>query len=902
MTMNRLDARARLVFHYAREEADRLGHAVIESEHLLLGLLREGGTAAQVLNASGLTLEAARHRVVELIGRFERSREAPPPAITALARRVMDLAGVEAANYQSSFINTGFVLLGMIHAGDGVAMGIINQTSGGTKAVRKATLAALQLPPDSMQSDEIAAPTSSLSGIVAVPADSVLARLLNRPTEQPAPLRTEIVKEPAFVAPKVEFPPLESVVVPPNQSPRVEVQNEDIPDSMLIDEAFEEVPPEIEEVIALPVHEVVVAPPVHEVVVAPPVHEVVVALPVHEVGVALPVHEVEIEIPVDPIMQIQVDETAIQNLVQELGASVPEQVIPKNPTDEIIIQNPSAEFVVPIPVLEETADPPQANTKATSEVLVAEVEIMPEAEDILPIAKSAFEPALTDSTDGLLISDLLESPLDDQVHLASYRTPELVNLSKPSAQLKQPPVVDDIQVLLDSKEETKPSGEWLESDHMPEPNVVMESLEPVFVEETKPVFVEETEPVFVEETEPVFVEETESVFVEETKPVFVEETEPVVPNDSIRQLLEPEESAIPVLIAPTQPDIDSEIIEIPDTTVETSFSQPPELPQMLNNQVTPLLEESIPIMPTLIIMSHVLPNAQTAMEVDPQTAMEVDPPPLEIQPEPATELVQESKNSQPALLKVASWDMVTASSVIKRQIIALGGGGFSQEPSNLLLDKYILETACSAREVAVPRVCFISTAAGDSQVYIDRFYKAFNTLNCQATHLPLFHTEDWAEDLEDAILGADVLYFSGGSTKNALALWQAWELEPIFKQAYEAGTVFTGVSAGAICWFEQFTTDSIGRSLGIMNGLGWLPGSFTPHYDSERYRKPTLEKFLRAQKISPGFAADDHAAVHFSNGEYIGAVASTPTAKAYHVTLGRNRLVESPLETRFLGD
>jgi dipeptidase E len=252
-------------------------------------------------------------------------------------------------------------------------------------------------------------------------------------------------------------------------------------------------------------------------------------------------------------------------------------------------------------------------------------------------------------------------------------------------------------------------------------------------------------------------------------------------------------------------------------------------------------------------------------------------------------------------LKTASWDMVTAASVTKRQIIALGGGGFSQEPENLLLDQYILEHARSARDVSVPRVCFVSTAAGDAPSYIERFYTAFKNLECEPYHLPLFHPEDWADELEDMILGADVLYFSGGSTKNALALWKAWELEPVFQQAYEAGTVFTGISAGAICWFEQFTTDSIGRSLGAMEGLGWLPGSFTPHYDSERYRKTMLERLLRARKISPGFAADDGVAIHFINSEYAGAVSSRQDAKAYHVTLGRNRLVESPLETVYLG-
>ncbi|MER3462962.1 MAG: hypothetical protein C4342_08350, partial [Armatimonadota bacterium] len=58
--MNRYDDRARLVFHYAREEGSRLGHSMIGPEHLLLGLMREGGTAARILMEYGASLEAMR--------------------------------------------------------------------------------------------------------------------------------------------------------------------------------------------------------------------------------------------------------------------------------------------------------------------------------------------------------------------------------------------------------------------------------------------------------------------------------------------------------------------------------------------------------------------------------------------------------------------------------------------------------------------------------------------------------------------------------------------------------------------------------------------------------------------------------------------------------------------------
>ena len=64
--MNRYDDRARLVFHYAREEGSRLGHSMIGPEHLLLGLMREGGTAARILQEYGASLEAMRRLVEDL--------------------------------------------------------------------------------------------------------------------------------------------------------------------------------------------------------------------------------------------------------------------------------------------------------------------------------------------------------------------------------------------------------------------------------------------------------------------------------------------------------------------------------------------------------------------------------------------------------------------------------------------------------------------------------------------------------------------------------------------------------------------------------------------------------------------------------------------------------------------
>ncbi len=234
---------------------------------------------------------------------------------------------------------------------------------------------------------------------------------------------------------------------------------------------------------------------------------------------------------------------------------------------------------------------------------------------------------------------------------------------------------------------------------------------------------------------------------------------------------------------------------------------------------------------------------------------------------------------------------------MNRQIIALGGGGFSMEPENPFLDQYILNASSLER----PKVCFVPTASGDSAGYVERFYSAFNKLECEPSHLTLFNPHTWTEALELFLEKQHVLYFGGGNTKNALALWREWNLEPLLRNAYERGAVLAGLSAGAICWFEQGSTDSIGRELGVLECLGWLKGSMTPHYDGEANRRPKLHQFLLERKIQNGFAADDGAALHFVDEKLEHVVGSRPNARAYSVKLEAGNVVETPLETRYLG-
>jgi Clp amino terminal domain, pathogenicity island component len=123
--MPRYADRARLVFHFAREEGSRLGHAMIGPEHLLLGILREGGETTNTLASFGVTLGEARARVEQLVGRGNGLSPNEAIAITPRARRVMELAEYEALNLGATTVNVGHILLGILNEGDGVAYRVI---------------------------------------------------------------------------------------------------------------------------------------------------------------------------------------------------------------------------------------------------------------------------------------------------------------------------------------------------------------------------------------------------------------------------------------------------------------------------------------------------------------------------------------------------------------------------------------------------------------------------------------------------------------------------------------------------------------------------------------------------------------------------------------------------------
>jgi dipeptidase E len=231
-----------------------------------------------------------------------------------------------------------------------------------------------------------------------------------------------------------------------------------------------------------------------------------------------------------------------------------------------------------------------------------------------------------------------------------------------------------------------------------------------------------------------------------------------------------------------------------------------------------------------------------------------------------------------------------------RQIVAFGGGGFSMESGNPLLDDYVLGLTGAER----PRVCFLPSASGDADHYIVRFYRAFPADRCEASHISLFRREQGPADLRRHLLSQDLIYVGGGSVISLLGVWRAHGIDRILREAWEAGVVLCGLSAGSLCWFAEGVSGFHGEPRRV-EGLGLLPFSNCVHYEPESSRRLAYHGFLR-EGMPPGYAAEDGAALHFCGAELSRVVASRPAAQGYRLDVSAGRVVEARVAAAFLGD
>lgn len=224
-------------------------------------------------------------------------------------------------------------------------------------------------------------------------------------------------------------------------------------------------------------------------------------------------------------------------------------------------------------------------------------------------------------------------------------------------------------------------------------------------------------------------------------------------------------------------------------------------------------------------------------------------------------------------------------------ILAMGGGGFTATSSDPALDELVLRLT----DVPRPRVCLLPTAGGDSEHQIRRFYETYGDRLCEPTHISLFRLGRRPVPLREHLLSQDAVYVGGGSMVNLLAIWRAQGLDAILREAWEAGVVLAGLSAGSMCWFEWGVSTGSGQPAPV-RGLGLIGGSNSVHHDSEPARRPVYLDAIRSGEIPPGFAVDDGAALIFRDRNLTEVVSARRSAAAYEV----DRAGERPLPARSL--
>jgi peptidase E len=222
-------------------------------------------------------------------------------------------------------------------------------------------------------------------------------------------------------------------------------------------------------------------------------------------------------------------------------------------------------------------------------------------------------------------------------------------------------------------------------------------------------------------------------------------------------------------------------------------------------------------------------------------------------------------------------------------IVAMGGLSWEDDERRRLED-YFLGLSGAER----PRVLLVPTAvAEDAEPTLLLLTQLAD--RAQVSYLSFF---PWPpSDLRELVLAQDVIYVTGGNTANALAIWRVHGFDRILREAWEAGVVLTGWSAGMICWFEASVTDSFGPQLdGMRDGLDFLPGSACPHYDGEELRRPVYARLV-SEGFPPGLAADDCVALRFDGTDLAEVVTAREGARAYRVTPEG----EEPIDPRPLG-
>ena len=226
------------------------------------------------------------------------------------------------------------------------------------------------------------------------------------------------------------------------------------------------------------------------------------------------------------------------------------------------------------------------------------------------------------------------------------------------------------------------------------------------------------------------------------------------------------------------------------------------------------------------------------------------------------------------------------------KIIFVAGGG---------LNKTYINYVAGLTNKSNPKVCFVPTATGDSPNSILTWYANCEDLPLQPYVMRSFiNSSTTLQSFEEIILSMDAIIVGGGNTLNMMAIWKVQGIDLALRKAYEKGIVLAGGSAGSLCWFTAGSTDSRPKELTLVEGLGLLNFSHSPHYLEENGRRPLYHQLILSGKLNAGYACDDQAGLLFVNGEMKKSVTRHENHHNYFVSLKAGKIDEQLLPAELL--
>jgi len=228
------------------------------------------------------------------------------------------------------------------------------------------------------------------------------------------------------------------------------------------------------------------------------------------------------------------------------------------------------------------------------------------------------------------------------------------------------------------------------------------------------------------------------------------------------------------------------------------------------------------------------------------------------------------------------------------KIFAKGGGSLLQNET-LEIDNAIVKTTGKKN----PKALFIPTASRDESDYCKAFeYTYKKKLGCTIENLLLFKENLHPKIIQKKIVSADIIYVGGGNTMMMMRKWRSCGIDKLLIKSLYNGTICSGSSAGALCWFEYGHSDSMFYyhpdkwDYIRVKCLGVLPYTGCPHYRKEN-RSVSFHKMIMKTN-DKGIAIDDRCAIEFTESGFK-VWSDTESAHAYYVVKEKNIITQQQI-------